>query len=63
MNLRVKTLSAAGPAYARLRRHKGLEPVKGTASLKPSDEGPVRVICDGATYTLFLNGAPAPATR
>lgn len=67
MNIRVDTLSAVGPAYARLRRQQGLPPLKSGVSAVPGDDGPVRVLCRGETYTLWIKDSrgqrPAPAQR
>ena len=67
MNIRVESLKAVGPAYARLRRQQGLPPLKSGVSAAPGDEGPVRVLCEGHTYTLWITDSkgrrPAPAAR
>lgn len=63
MTIRVDRPEAAGAAYARLRRQRGLPPVKGEASLSRESDGPVRVVCQGIEYTLMLGGSPAPAAR
>ena len=63
MNIRVKSLKAAGAAYARLRRQRGLAPYKGQASVVPGVSGPVRVICGDFTYTLMLGATPAQADK
>ena len=60
MTINVDRLKAAGHAYARARRLAKLPPFKGTATAMPSDEGPVIIKCGKATYTLFINGEPAP---
>lgn len=63
MNLRVMSPRDAGPAYARLRRHKGLPALKGTAALREGALGPVRVILGDSVFTLYVGGHPAPASR
>lgn len=63
MNIRVNSLKAAGGAYARLRRQRGLAPYKGKASVLPGVLGPVRVICGDLTYTLMLDGMAATADK
>lgn len=63
MTIRVDRPEAAGAAYARLRRQRGLPPVKKGATLSLEADGPVRVICRGVEYTLMLGGSPAPAAR
>lgn len=63
MNIRVNSLKAAGGAYARLRRQRGLDPYKGKASVVLGVLGPVRVVCGDLTYTLMLDGKAAEADK
>lgn len=63
MIIRVRKMAAAGNAYARLRRQAGLPPLKGGVTARVGATGPVQVLCDGVTYTLWVGDAPAPAAR
>jgi len=60
VTINVGSLKAAGHAYARARRLAKLPVFKGTAVAMPQDTGPVLIKCNGHTYTLFINGTPAP---
>ena len=59
----IKAFSEAGKAYALLRRNAGLPALgRQKLTLKHEASGPVRFkMPDGAVYTAFLDGAPAPA--
>jgi hypothetical protein len=59
----IPNLKAAGPAYAELRRTRGLPPLgRQLLTLKTNADGPVRfALPDGAVYTAFIHGKPAPA--
>ena len=61
--LEVETLQAAGREYARLRRLRGLPPVKRALQAVPGEHGPARVRCKGVVYTLVEKGSgrPCPA--
>ena len=61
MNIRVDELKQAGPAYARLRRQRGLPPYKGRIRMVAGAHTPVTVVCGGARYGLYTGAVPAPA--
>ena len=58
----IKTFGDAGKAYALLRRNAGLPALgRQKITLKHGDLGPVRFVVAGETYTVHIDGKPAPA--
>ena len=62
MRIAVTRLKAAGPEYTRLRRLRGMPPVKRRLHLLKGRTGPVIVECGGCEYTLYDGGAPCAAS-
>ena len=62
--IKIADVRAAGPAYAELRRTRGLPPLgRQLLTLKLDSDGPVRfVLPDGRVYAAFVGGKPAPAS-
>ena len=61
MLIEVESLKAAGPAYTRYARMRGLPPSKEPLKAVPGRTGPVNVLCGGVEYTLYRGGKPVPA--
>lgn len=62
MTLNVVSLKAAGKEYARMRRLRGLPPIKVALKAVAGVHGPVVVECKGVRYTLcYSNDEPCPA--
>lgn len=61
MLIEVESLKAAGRAYTRYARMRGLPPSKEPLQAVPGRTGPVKVLCKGVWYTLCRKGAPCPA--
>ena len=61
MRLDVVSLNAAGKEYARMRRLRGLPPLKAALRAVPGVHGPVVVVCKGVEYTLYHGDKPCPA--
>lgn len=65
--IRVRDAASLVRAYARVRDAAGLPPYRGRAEARPGLAGPVTVLWDGDTLTLWIeSGAgwvPAPAGR
>lgn len=61
MLIEVESLKAAGKAYTRYARMRGLPPSKEPLQAVPGRMGPVRVLCLGVFYTLCRKGTPVPA--
>ena len=62
MLIEVSELRAAGPAYTKYARMRGLPPSKEPLKAVPGKTGPVKVLCRGVFYTLYRNGKPCPAS-
>lgn len=63
MLLEVEDLKAAGPAYTRYARMRGLPPSKAPLKAVPGASGPVQIRCRGEVYTLYRDGKPCPAAK
>ena len=61
MLIEVEHIKAAGPAYTRYARMRGLPPSKEPLKAVPGRTGPVKILCGGVTYTLYRGGKPVPA--
>lgn len=61
--IRIKHIREAGPAYAELRRTRGMPPLgRQTISLKLGACGPVGFeLPDGTRYAAYLGDKPAPS--
>ena len=62
MHIQVEALKAAGKEYARMRRLRGLPPIKVALQVVAGVHGPVVVTCKGVKHTLcYSDGKPCPA--
>lgn len=60
--IHVAAPEAAAPAYAHMRRVRGLPALKGRISFRDGASGPVVAVIAGRVYTLYGDdGAPCPA--
>lgn len=59
--LEVDSIQAAGREYTRLRRQRGLPPLKGKLRAICGVHGPVIIRCKGILYTLMRGTDPCPA--
>ena len=58
----IASIRDAGKVYARMRRERGLKPIKETLKAVPGTHGPVQFLASGVVYTLMRGDKACPAS-